>query len=163
MVLKSLSERPLRLVIKIFALWVLGALVIVVPLSRFNLVRFYRLSQVGVKTSGVVTDLQPTNHESVYYSYEADGRAFNGVGRAGFGNPEFCCLKVGQPVIVYYLPNATQESCLGLPNELIKNEAPPIALAGIVFPLFALAVYASRIPRFKRWLLDNPETISAKS
>jgi hypothetical protein len=158
-----MSKRTLRLLMKIFTLCLVGALAIVVPLSRINLVRFYRLLHVGVKTSGVVTDMQPTNHEAVYYSYEADGRAFTGVGRAGFGNPEFCCLKVGQPVIVYYLPNATQESCLGLPNELIKNEAPPIALAGITFPLFALAVYASRIPRFKRWLLDNPETISAKS
>jgi hypothetical protein len=149
--------------VKILTLWLLCALAIVVPLSRINLARFYRLLHAGVETSGVVTDMQPTNHEAVYYSYEADGRAFTGVGTAGFGTPEFCCLKVGQPVIVYYLPNATQESCLGLPNELIKNEAPPIALAGITFPLFALAVYASRIPRFKRWLLEKPVSVNAKS
>jgi hypothetical protein len=158
-----MSKRPLRVLVKILTLWLLGAVAIVVPMSRFDLARFYRLLHVGVETSGVVTDMQPTNHEAVYYSYEADGRVFTGVGRAGFGNPEFCCLKVGQPVIVYYLPNATQESCLGLPNELIKNEATPIALAGITFPLFALAVYASRIPRFKRWLLDKPVSVNAKS
>jgi hypothetical protein len=153
----------MRVLGKTFVLWLLGALAITIPMSRENLVQFYRLRRIGVMASGVVTDLQPGNHQAVYYSYEVAGKAFSGIGRAGFGNPEFCCIRVGQTVIVYYLPHDPSESCVGLPNELIKNEVPPIVGAGITFPLFAMAVYASRYPRFKRWLLDRPKSVSASS
>jgi hypothetical protein len=149
------GNRRIQFLGKTFGLWLLGALAITIPLSRINLVQFYRLRRMGVATSGVVTDLQPGNHQAVYYSYEASAKTFSGIGRAGFGNPESCCLKVGQTVIVYYLPSAPWESRAGLPNELIENEVPPIILAGITFPLFAMAIYSWRYPPFKRWLLDR--------
>jgi hypothetical protein len=152
-VLKRMSGRRIRFVLKALSLWLLGALAISIPLSRFNLVKFYHLNREGVRTNGVVTDLQAANHEAVYYKYEAVGEIHSGSGRAGFGNPEFCCLTVGQNVIVYYLRSQPSESCLGVPDDLIKNEVPPIALAAITFPIFAMVVYSYRIPRFKRWLL----------
>jgi hypothetical protein len=151
------SNPRIRFLGKTFGLWTLGALAIAIPLSRINLVQFYRLRRMGMATSGVVTDLRPGNHRAVYYSYEASGKTFSGIGRAGFGNPEFFCLKVGQTVIVYYLPSAPWESCAGLPNELVENEVPPIIFAGIVFPLFAMAIYSWRYRHFKRWLLDRPK------
>lgn len=119
-------------------------------------IQFHRLRRMGLATSVVVTGFQPGNHQAVYYSYKVAGKTFSGIGRAGFGNPEFCCLEVGQTVIVYYLPSAAWESCVGIPNYLSKNELPPIVLAGMVFPLFAVAVCCSRYPRFKQWRLDGP-------
>jgi hypothetical protein len=70
-----------------------------------------------------------------------------------FGNPEFGGLSVGQRVIVYYDCEDPYASCVGIPAELIKNEVPPILLAGITFPAFALAVWTFRYPPFRRWLL----------
>jgi hypothetical protein len=148
-----MGDRRIRFLLKSFSLWLLGALAISMPLSRFNLVGFYHLKHEGVRTNGVVTKLDPGNHQAVYYNYEAAGEMHSGIGRAGFGNPEFCCLTIGQKVIVYYLRSAPSKSCIGIPDELIKNEIPPITGAAIVFPIFALVAYSYRIPRFKQWLL----------
>jgi len=146
--------RRLRLVFfKVFGLWLVAALAIAIPLSQINLVQFYRLRKNGIRTSGVVMELQPNNHQSVYYSFEVAGKSYSNIGRAGFGNPEFCCLTVGQNLIVYYLPSDPWVSCSGVPDQLIENEVPPIVLAGIIFPLFAMTVYCWRLPRFRRWLL----------
>jgi hypothetical protein len=140
---------------KTLGLWLVGALAIAIPLSNINLVRFYRLRQTDVAATGMVADLQSENHQSVYYSYEALGKSYSGIGRAGFGNPKFSSLTVGKPLIVYYLPNAPWVSCAGLPRQLVENEVPPIALAGLTFPFFAIAIYGWRYPRFRRWLLGS--------
>ena len=108
-----MQRRLAQIVLKGFGLWLLGALAIAIPLSRINLVQFYRLKQNGIRTSGVVTQLQPSNHQSVNYSFELAGKTYSNIGRAGFGNPEFCCLTVGQNLIVYYLPADPADIVLG--------------------------------------------------
>src|SRR5258708_1108352 len=151
--LQQKHNRLTRILLKGFGLWFIGALAIAIPISQINLVRFYQLAKKGLPTEGVVTDLQPRNHQAVNYRFELAGRTYSNIGRAGFGNPEFCCLTVGQKLIVYYLPDDPTISCSGIPKELIENEVPPLALAGILFPLFAMTVYCWRVPRFRRWLL----------
>jgi hypothetical protein len=148
-----MRQRLPRILLKSLGLWLVGALAIAIPISQINLVQFYRLKEEGVRAKGMVTKLEPGNHQSVYYSFVLSGRIYSGIGRAGFGNPEFCCLTVGQSLIVYYLPSDPFVSCSGVPLELIRNELPPIVLAGFFFPLFAMAVYTSRFPRFRQWLL----------
>ena len=78
-----MGDRRIRFVLKSFSLWLLGALVISMPLSRFNLVGFYHLKHEGVRTNGVVTKLDPGNHQAVYYNYDAAGEMHSGMGRAG--------------------------------------------------------------------------------
>ena len=138
--------------IKILMLWFVGALAIATPLYRLNMPHFLQLRQ-GLRSNGVVTGLEPANHQAVRYKFDVSGNEYSGVGRAGYGNSEFCCLSVGQNVIVYYDPADPSKSCLGIPEKLIKNEIPPILLAGIVFPVFALAGWSYRYPPFRRWLL----------
>jgi hypothetical protein len=147
-----MGDRRIRFLLKSLSLWLLGALVISIPLSRFNLVGFYHLKHGGVRTDGVITKLEPYNHQAVYYEYEAAGETHSGSGMAGFGNPEFYRVIVGQKVVVYYLASDPSKSCIGIPDELIKNEVPPIVGAAIVIPIFFLVGYSYRIPRFKRWL-----------
>jgi hypothetical protein len=106
-----------RFLIKACGLWLLGAMAISIPLSLINLVSFYHLKYEGVRTTGVVTELQPGNHQAVYYSYDAGGKTYSGIGKAGFGNPEFCCLAVGHKITIYYLPRDPFESCAGFPDE----------------------------------------------
>jgi hypothetical protein len=122
----------------------------------FSVKLFYQLKRDGVRATGTVTRLQAANHQSVYYSFEISGRTYSNIGRAGFGNPEFCCLSVGQNVIVYYLPDEPFTSCLGIPQLLLENEVMPVLLAGIIFPIFTIAAYSSRFPKFRRWLLCQP-------
>ena len=148
-----MSNPRTRFLLKAFGLWILGALAISIPLCRINLIHFYRLKRSGVRTNGMVTALRASEHQAVYYKYEAAGQTYSGSGRAGFGNPEFCCLAVGQNVIVYYLPSHASESCIGVPDDLVGNEVPPIAGAGIAFPILAIAAYSWRIRSFRRWLL----------
>lgn len=148
-----MSNPRTRFLLKIFGLWILGALAISIPLCRINLYHFYRLRRSGVRTNGIVTALQASEHQAVYYRYEAAGKTYSGSGQAGFGNPEFCCLVVGQNVNVYYVPSDPSESCIGVPGDLIRNEVPPIAGAAFAFPILAIVAYTWRIPSFRRWLL----------
>ena len=68
---------------KILALWFVGALAIGIPLYRINMPHFQRLTR-GVHVIGVVTALEPGNHQAVRYEFDAGGRTYSGVGRAGF-------------------------------------------------------------------------------
>lgn len=156
----KMRHRLAQILLRGGGLWLIGALAIAIPISRINLVRFYRLNREGIHTNGVVTNLQPANHQSVNYSFSVGGKHYSSIGRAGFGNPEFCCLTVGQNLIVYYLPSDPRISCAGIPEQLIQNEVPPIVLAGIIFPLFAMVVYSWHLPRFRRWILCEGQTSS---
>lgn len=138
-------------ILKVLMLWLIGAAAITIPLSRVNLLHYQRLAH-GVRTNGVVTALEPDNHRAVRYSFSVADKRYSGVGKAGFGNPEFDGLSLGQGVIVYYISGNPDESCPGIPDKLIKNEIPPIILAGITFPAYALAVWSRRCAPFKRWL-----------
>jgi hypothetical protein len=148
-----MREQKIHFLVKGIGLWIVGALAIMIPLSRVNLTQYWRLKH-GVLSHGVVTGLEPGNHQAVRYTYQVGKEIHSGVGRAGFGNPEFCCLAVGQQVIVYYLPENPSESCVGILDELIKNETSSIALTGVIFPLFAMVGFSYRYPPFKRWLLN---------
>lgn len=138
---------------KIIVLWFAGAIAITLPLYRANLPHYERLKD-GVHTKGTITALEPGNHQAVRYAFRVSGKVYTGVGRAGFGNPEFSDLSVGQAVIVYYKPDKPSESCIGIPRELIENEITPVLLAGVTFPAIMLAGWSFRSPRFKHWLLN---------
>jgi hypothetical protein len=148
-----MRKQKILFVLKGIGLWIVGALAIMVPLSRVNLIQFWHLKR-GIRTDGVVTRLEPANHQAVHYTYEVAKQIYSGVGRAEFGNPEFCCLVIGQRVIVYYILERPSKSCVGIPDELIKNETSSIALAGVIFPLFAIFAFSYRYPPFKNWLLN---------
>jgi Protein of unknown function (DUF3592) len=142
-----------RILLRVIGLWLVGAFVFGgLAFQVFSVKLFYRLKREGVRTTGTVTRLEAANHQSVYYSFEVLGGTYSSIGRAGFGNPEFCCLTVGQNVIVYYLPNEPFTSCLGIPQLLLENEIIPVLLAGITFPIVPITGYSSRFPKFRRWL-----------
>ncbi len=150
----NLPHRWRQIFLRVLGLWLVGALAFGgLALQVFSVGLFYRLKRDGIKTTGVVTQLQAANHQSVYYNFEVSGRTYSNIGRAGFGNPEFCCLTVGQNITICYLPDNPFTSCLGNPQLLLENEVMPVLLAGIIFPVFTITVYSSRFPKFRRWLL----------
>jgi hypothetical protein len=137
---------------KFLLLWFVGAFLILILASRGSVIWFYRLAHVGVSTRGVVTALEPGNHQAVHYSYEVQGSVYSGTGWGDFGNPAFGVLSVGQTGFVYYLPKEPSVSCLGYPDELLTNEEIPIILAALTFPPFALFAWRYRYPSFRHWL-----------
>jgi hypothetical protein len=75
------------------------------------------------------------------------GRVFSGKGNAGAGNPEFPLLHVGEEVSVSYLTDDPYVSCLGNPDDLLRNETISVSLATIIFP-------AARYSPFRPWLTN---------
>jgi hypothetical protein len=136
-------------------LWVAGAFAIAISISPINLIRFYRLAHEGVATRGVVTALAPRNHRAIYYSFGTEGNQYAGIGRAGFGNPPFELIYVGEEVLIYYMPEEPRVFCLGYPDELLKNEMIPIILASVTFPPVILLAWIWQYPGFRHWLARN--------
>jgi hypothetical protein len=91
-----------------------------------------------LKIEGVVVKKDPENHQRVYYSYKITERIYFGAGRAGFGNPTFHDLAIGDNVIVFYDPLFPENSVLGNPYELLRNELISVLLVVIIFPLVVL-------------------------
>jgi Protein of unknown function (DUF3592) len=146
-----MSFRALSLA-KLMSLWIVLALIVGISLSSMNLFQYRRLSDHGVAVTGSVTRLEPRNHQFVGYSYEVSGQAFTGTGNASRGNPNFALLRVGDDVHVWYLPDRPNESCLGNPDSLLKNETTAVLLGAVFAPTFILGALAARKPGFRRWL-----------
>jgi hypothetical protein len=91
-----------------------GALILGVP-------KYYRLTVRGVATEGKIIELQPTNHQSVIYSYPVDSTVLSGGGHAGDVDSQFNQLRLGQRVLVFYDPYDVSASCLGDPNKHLKS------------------------------------------
>ena len=127
-----------RVVVKRLILSVVLAVGIVFVLGGINWLRFYQLANAGVATQGWVTAKEPQNHQNVHYAYSVGSQTYHGIGHAGFRNPEFGALKVGEQVIVFYLPMKPAVSCLGTPKDLLVNETISIGLAALLTPLFLI-------------------------
>ena len=105
-----------------------------------------RLVVEGQIAQGWVT-AKGGDSESVYYSFWVGEGRHSGVGSAGYGNPEFGELAVGDNVLVSYLAKAPDVSILGLARERLRDQNRVIALA----LLFAAPVLLLALRReFKR-------------
>ena len=83
----------------------------------------YRLLQErGVGTDGWVTALDLGRSPRIYYSFRAGDRQYSGVWREAYKNPEPGELAAGDRVIVFYLPQDPDVSCLGDPKELLRDQ-----------------------------------------
>ena len=90
--------------------------------------KYYALNNRGLTTEGEIVELQPTNHRSVVYRYQAGGENLTGSGRAGDIYREFDDLRIGQKVPVIYDPPEVSVSCLGDPRRQLNSR-----LRGTVF------------------------------
>ncbi len=124
----------LRRILLTLAVW-LGLVVLLgAVLGSINLIGYYRLTEDGARIYGTVRALEPENHATVVYSYRARGRVYREEGDAGYGNPEFERLRVGQRVLVTYLRTGPRMSCLGRADERLRNEFVSIGISVLVFP-----------------------------
>jgi len=115
-----------------------------------NVPEFRLLAREGIETRGVVRALEPTNHQQVRYSYQANGITYTGIGGGGYGNPPFEQLSPGDSVIVYYAARNPTTSVLGEPQERLNNEISGITVLVLLFPTVIVLRFASKLRGSKR-------------
>src|SRR5215475_10046603 len=112
-------RKRLRRYLIVWLLLTVGALVFGILVLRWPI--YHALAVDGVATRGKVAAKEPENHRFVRYSYVVGGIPYNGIGSAGFGNPEFEEISIGDEVIVYYNPETPQISFLGDPKHQLES------------------------------------------
>ena len=129
--------------------WLVLAVVAAIGIGSLNWPAYRRLAVQGVSGEATVVELLPKIHNTVRYEYHFAGRTFQGQMQSWQPNPPSEQLSVGQPVIIYYDPQHPEESVLGDPKPMLKNEMVFIALAALIFPTFIVVVWAWRTPRHR--------------
>lgn len=103
--------------------------------------RYRRLQDGGALAQGWVTAKDPAG-QLVYYSFSAAGRVYDGIGTAGFGNPEFDALGIKDALIVTYSASDPGDSILGLARERLRAQNFAIALVlTIAAPIILWALW----------------------
>jgi hypothetical protein len=108
----------------------------------------------GVPAQATVSELLPQIHDTLRYEYHVAGRGFQGQMQSWSPNPPLEQLSVGQSLVIYYDPEHPEESVLGDPAPMLKNETISIALAAILLPGFFVGSWAWKTLR-KRDLACN--------
>jgi hypothetical protein len=116
--------------------WLLLAAGIVVGLGAVNWWPYRSLARNGIVSHAEITELLPAFHMIARYEYHVAGRTFLGQMQPWPPNPPFKQLRVGSPAIIYYDPNHLEDSVLGDPRLIRRNETFSIVLAAIVIPTF---------------------------
>jgi hypothetical protein len=129
--------------------WLALALIIATALGSIDLRRYRRMTTHGIEGKAIVTELLPENHQTLRYEYHAGDRTFHGQMQSWSPNPPLARLKVGQPVVIYYDPEKPEDSVLGDPKPILRNELISIALASTILPAFLLYIVKIRLSQRK--------------
>ena len=84
--------------------------------------RYQRLQRDGVRVEGWVIGKSSAKERLVHYAFQGPVKIVTAAGKAGYGNPEFDALQEGDTLIVYFLPSDPNQSCLGIPEERLREQ-----------------------------------------
>jgi hypothetical protein len=99
--------------------------------------RFERLSKVGIQTRGHVIAKEPLNHNGIRYEYRVGDTSYTGISTAGHGGLRpFESVRVGDQIVVTYLPESPGVSTAGDPKEHYASRS------GLLFVIMPLAIAA---------------------
>ncbi|HYX69985.1 MAG TPA: DUF3592 domain-containing protein [Terriglobales bacterium] len=90
-----------------------------------------RLLHYGVRTSGEVVAKYPSNHEYVRFRYVVEDKPYEAVAKAGYGNPSFDALKIGDRVSATYLPNDPSVALMGNIDEIASQSLAGLAIVNV--------------------------------
>lgn len=127
--------------------WLVLAIVAAIGIGSLNWRSYRRMAARGVSTQATVIELLPQTHDTLRYEYHLAGRAFQGQMQSWPPNPPLGQLRIGQSLVIYYDPEHPEESVLGDPKPMLKNETISVALAAILFPTFLVVGWAWRTSR----------------
>jgi hypothetical protein len=126
------------------AIWIVATIFsIVFWTNDLKLRELYRLTTIGVKTQGIVTDKIKENHQRVKYSFRVDGVTYVWGGFAGDINKKFDQVSIGEVVPIVYEPNNPQNSAMGDPISSFYNEL-AFGIFASLMPTFAALVFGIR-------------------
>jgi hypothetical protein len=108
---------------------------------------YRRLAHGGRATMGWVTAKGLNGKQRVNYSFTVDGRVYSGLGRAGFGTPEFPNLNKGDDVLVFYLTQDPEVSVLGDPGEHLRQQNRVLAFVLTFIAIIAFVVIRRELHR----------------
>lgn len=104
--------------------------------------KYYKLTRAGETTVGVVRSKGP--HLHINYSFDVDGHEYFGAGRGDIRDSSYDTVAVGDSLVVHYLGQNPNVSCLGDPKRLFYSELLLVAIAVVVLPTFVLGVLIYR-------------------
>lgn len=122
-------------------LWLIS-LIIYAAFTGGNCLKFYELSKHGVKILGTFGHTQP--HLQIRYSFEIEGRSYEGIGRIDVGVPSLSRSSLGGAAPVYFLPNAPEVNCLGDPKQLFSSELLSVVSGSLLFPSILILILGLR-------------------
>jgi hypothetical protein len=93
------------------------AAVLVSVLDHSNQVIYSRLVKHGVVVKAIVTGTEPSNHNTVFYSFTANGRTFESGDFSDPPNPDASKLKPGDRIHVVYDARDPNVSCACDPHQ----------------------------------------------
>ncbi len=108
---------------------------------------YKKIAQHGKATTGWVTAKGLNKSRKINYSFAADGRIYSGVGRAGFGTPEFKDLNKGDEVLIFYLPEKPEISVLGDPKSHLRQQNRLLAFMFTFIAIFAFLIIRREIKK----------------
>lgn len=123
-----------------FVLYYLISAAVIAFLVRGTAPDSYRFIREGVEVQATIIDIACNSPNQLRYRFTVDGTGFEGFGNARSGNPPCEALKVGEPVMVYYLPSRPESNLPGNPHERFWTEVAGIAMAAVFIPLVLLLV-----------------------
>jgi uncharacterized protein DUF3592 len=143
-----MMRKRLHTYLTIWVLLTIAALVFGILSLRWP--TYYGLAVEGVATRARVTAKEPENHRFVRYSYIVDGIFHDGLGNAGFGNPAFEQISIGDEVIVYYDPRNPEVSFLGDAKHQLNSITRGVVFITVCLPLFVVLALVARDRKLAR-------------
>lgn len=99
-----------------------------------------RFAEKGVPIYGYAVEKYPDKHATIRYSYEVGEKQYDGVGNSGYGNPGFDEIQIGQKVVVFYDPEAPEQSMMGYPQSYNQINRYGTIFSAIFFPIFPMVI-----------------------
>jgi hypothetical protein len=127
--------------------WLLLAAAIAIGIGRLNWTSYRHMAAHGISGPATVMELLPKIHNSLRYEYQVAGRTFQGQMQSWPPNPALDQLAIGQSLVIYYDPEHPEESVLGDPGPMLRNETISIGLAATLFPTLLVVMWARRAAR----------------
>ena len=114
--------------------WLFLALLTGGVLGIHNLPDYYALRDHGVATSGTVVDITPRQHNTIVVEYRVAGRLYRAQDQVSAPNRPLSELKVGDEIVVYYVPSQLGTWSFGDPRARLANELTFVIGAALLLP-----------------------------
>jgi hypothetical protein len=91
-------------------------------------------------TKGAIVQKVPNNHFGIHYTYEVDGRTYEGDGYAGQINRAFDKIQLGDTVTVFYDKQRSNISTLEAPHILTVQKIGQIVAVAFILSLLGMCI-----------------------